>query len=180
MAELDEIDHALLRLLRQDARRTFSEMAEKVGLSVAAVKRRVDRMRDLGVITGFTTQIDYSKLGWAIEAFTELRYAGSAPVSEIIRTATVAPEVQAIYTTAGDPDALVSIRARDMRHLQQVIDTLRRAGNVTGTKTLMIMDVWTRSDADPATPVRPTPPRPSTPGRASSPPPPQTRGPALP
>ncbi|MCP2337996.1 Lrp/AsnC family transcriptional regulator [Actinomadura rupiterrae] len=158
MTELDDIDHALLRLLRQDARRTFSEMAERVGLSVAAVKRRVDRLRELGVITGFTAQIDYAKLGWGIEAFTELRYAGSAPVSEIIRTATVAPEVQAIYTTAGDPDALVSIRARDMRHLQQVIDTLRRAGNVTGTKTLMILDVWTRSDADPTTPPRPTTP----------------------
>ncbi|MEV5573555.1 Lrp/AsnC family transcriptional regulator [Spirillospora sp. NPDC052269] len=170
MTELDDIDHSLLRLLRQDARRTFSEMAEKVGLSVAAVKRRVDRLRDLGVITGFTAQIDYAKLGWGIEAFTELRYAGSAPVSEIIRTATVAPEVQAIYTTAGDPDALVSIRARDMRHLQQVIDTLRRAGNVTGTKTLMVMDVWTRSDVDPSTPTRPSAPlSPTRPTTTSSP-----------
>ncbi|HEX2312650.1 MAG TPA: AsnC family transcriptional regulator [Thermomonospora sp.] len=148
MIEVDDIDRRLLRLLRQDARRTFSDMAAQVGLSVAAVKRRVDRLRELGVITGFTTRIDYGKLGWGIEAFTELRYGGATPVSEIIRTATIVPEVQAVYTIAGDPDALVNIRVRDMRHLQQVVDSLRRAGNVTGTKTLMVLDLWTRSDVD--------------------------------
>ncbi|WP_283135448.1 Lrp/AsnC family transcriptional regulator [Rhizohabitans arisaemae] len=144
MVEIDDIDHRVLELLREDGRRTFSEMAERVGLSVAAVKRRVDRLRELGVITGFTARIDYAKLGWGIEAFTELRYAGSTPVSEIVRTATGAPEVQAVFTIAGDPDALIHIRVRDLDHLQQVIDGLRRTGNVTGTKTLLVMGSWTR------------------------------------
>lgn len=145
MAEVDEIDHQILRLLREDGRRTFSEMAPEVGLSVAAVKRRVDRLRELGVITGFTAEIDYAKLGWGIEAFTELRYAGATPVSEILRTSTGVPEVQAVFTIAGDPDALIHLRVRDLDHLQQVIDGLRRAGNVTGTKTLMVLGSWTRS-----------------------------------
>jgi DNA-binding Lrp family transcriptional regulator len=142
--EIDDIDHRILRMLREDGRRTFSEMAGLVGLSVAAVKRRVDRLREEGVITGFTVQIDHAKLGWGIEAFTELRYPGSMPVSEIVRTATDAPEVQAVYTIAGDPDALIHVRVRDITHLQQVIDHLRRNGNVTGTKTLMVLGSWTR------------------------------------
>ncbi|NUW39550.1 Lrp/AsnC family transcriptional regulator [Nonomuraea rhodomycinica] len=141
---VDATDHRLLRLLREDGRRTFSEMATEVGLSVAAVKRRVDRLREIGVITGFAVQIDYAKLGWGIEAFTELRYPGTTPVSEIVRTATDAPEVQAVYTIAGDPDALIQIRVRDLGHLQQVIDRLRRAGDVTGTKTLLVLGSWTR------------------------------------
>ncbi|AQZ70819.1 Transcriptional regulator, AsnC family [[Actinomadura] parvosata subsp. kistnae] len=144
MPELDEIDHRVLRLLREDGRRTFSEMAECIGLSVAAVKRRVDRLKELGVITGFTVQIDYAKLGWGIEAFTELRYPGTTPVAEIIRTATDVPEVQAVFTIAGDPDALIHVRVRDLGHLQQVIDRLRRAGDVTGTKTLLVLGSWTR------------------------------------
>ncbi|MEU8249588.1 Lrp/AsnC family transcriptional regulator [Nonomuraea sp. NPDC048916] len=146
MTDIDDIDHRLLRLLREDGRRTFSEMAGEVGLSVAAVKRRVDRLRELGVITGFTVQIDYGKLGWNVEAFTELRYVGSTPVSEIVRTATDAPEVQAVFTIAGDPDALIHIRVRDLGHLQRVIDDLRRTGNVTGTKTLLVLGSWTRDD----------------------------------
>ncbi|GAA3532744.1 Lrp/AsnC family transcriptional regulator [Nonomuraea rosea] len=151
MAEVDDIDHHVLRLLREDGRRTFSEMAELVGLSVAAVKRRVDRLRELGVITGFSVQIDYSKLGWGIEAFTELRYPGTTPVSEIIRTATDVPEVQAVFTIAGDPDALIHVRVRDLGHLQQVIDRLRTAGNVTGTKTLLVLGSWSRDGKPPRT-----------------------------
>ncbi|NMH97316.1 Lrp/AsnC family transcriptional regulator [Pseudonocardia acidicola] len=142
--DVDAIDHSLLRLLRQDGRRTYSEMAEKVGLSVAAVKRRVDRLREIGVITGFTVEIDHAKLGWGIEAFTELRYLGTTGVEEIVRSASMLPEVQAVFTVAGESDALIWLRVRDMAHLKQGIDHLRRTGNVTGTKTMMILGSWIR------------------------------------
>lgn len=145
MADIDEIDERLLRLLVDDGRRTFSDMATDVGLSVGAVKRRVDRMRTAGVITGFTAQIDQSKLGWGVEAFTEVRFGGRTRVADIIDTARNLAEVQAVYTIAGDPDALVHLRVRDMNHLQDVIDGLRRTGQVTGTKTLMVLGHWIRS-----------------------------------
>ncbi|MFI5959403.1 Lrp/AsnC family transcriptional regulator [Cryptosporangium sp. NPDC051539] len=143
---VDDIDHELLRLLAADGRRTFSEMAGEVGLSVAAVKRRVDRLRERGIITGFAVKIDHAKLGWNVEAFTELRYAGATPVSQIIGSASAVPEVEAVYTIAGDPDALIHLRVRDIGHLQQVIDRLRRTGSVVGTKTLMVMGSWTRDE----------------------------------
>ncbi|EXG82805.1 Lrp/AsnC family transcriptional regulator [Cryptosporangium arvum] len=146
---VDDIDQELLRLLSADGRRTFSEMAGEVGLSVAAVKRRVDRLREIGVITGFTVKVDHTKLGWGIEAFTELRYAGATPVSAIITSAFAVPEVQAVYAIAGDPDALVHLRVRDIRHLQQAIDRMRRTGPVVGTKTLMVLGSWNRDDPAP-------------------------------
>jgi Lrp/AsnC family leucine-responsive transcriptional regulator len=144
LSEIDATDHALLRMLEADGRRTYSEMAAEVGLSVAAVKRRVDRMRAGGVITGFTVQIDHAKLGRVIEAFTELRYSGTTRVEEIMATTSAVPEVVAVFTIAGDPDALVQIRVRDLGHLQRVIDQLRSSGNVVGTKTLMVLGSWTR------------------------------------
>jgi DNA-binding Lrp family transcriptional regulator len=144
MADIDRIDERLLRMLTEDGRRTFSDMAADVGLSVGAVKRRVDRLRADGVITGFTVQIDQSKLGWGVEAFTEVRFAGRTRVADIIDTARNLAEVQAVYTIAGDPDALVHLRVRDMDHLQDVIDGLRRTGQVTGTKTLMVLGHWIR------------------------------------
>lgn len=142
--DIDDIDHRLLGLLRQDGRRTYSEMAPLVGLSVAAVKRRVDRMRETGLITGFSVQIDHAQLGWGIEAFTELRYTGRTRVSDIVASTSKIPEVQAVYGTAGDPDALIHLRVRDVAHLRDVIDTLRAAGTVTGTKTLMVLGSWAR------------------------------------
>jgi Lrp/AsnC family transcriptional regulator, leucine-responsive regulatory protein len=142
-ARLDPTDYEILALLKEDARRTLSDIAEHVTLSVAAVKRRVDRMQAVGVITGFTVQVDYAKLGWGIQAFTELRFLGTANVEDIRRTATRVPETQAVFTIAGDPDALVWLRARDMRHLQDTIDEMRRSRRVTSSKTLIVLDSWT-------------------------------------
>lgn len=143
--DIDDIDGALLRLLHEDGRRTFADMAAQVGLSTAATKRRVDRLRETGVITGFTVQVDHKKLGWAVEAFSEVRYAGTTNVTDIVETASRQPEVQAVYTVAGDLDALVQVRVRDLEHLQEVIDRLRRTGTITGTRTLMVLGRWTRS-----------------------------------
>lgn len=145
MEHVDDVDRELLGLLTEDARRTFADMAGRVGLSVAAVKRRVDRMREVGVITGFTVQVDHAKLGRPVEAFTEVRYTGTTAVDDIVATAATIPEVQAVYTIAGDPDALVRFRVRDLADLQRTIDRLRRAGSVTGTKTLLVLGHWSRS-----------------------------------
>jgi len=141
---LDATDHEILGLLREDARRTLSDIAGRVTLSTAAVKRRIDRLRESGVITGFTVQVDHAKLGWGIEAFTELRFVGNAKVAEILRTTTRMPEAQAVFTIAGDPDALVWLRVRDMAHLQNTIDEIRRQHHVTGTKTLIALESWSR------------------------------------
>lgn len=137
--ELDETDLEIIELLRQDARRTLADVAERVSLSAPAVKRRVDRLERERVITGYTVQVDHALLGRPLQAFTELRFAGNLPVDQIAGIAAGIPEVQTIFTTAGDPDALAWIRVRDVEDLKRVIDLLRRSGRVTGTKTLMVL-----------------------------------------
>jgi Lrp/AsnC family leucine-responsive transcriptional regulator len=142
---LDPTDHEILALLREDARRTLSDIGRRVTLSTAAVKRRIDRLQDAGVITGYTVQVDYAKLGWSIQAFTELRFLGTTNVNDIMQIAMRMPETQAVFTIAGDPDALVWLRVRDMPHLQKILDEIRRSRQVTGTKTLIVLDSWSRS-----------------------------------
>jgi Lrp/AsnC family leucine-responsive transcriptional regulator len=137
--DLDALDMAIIALLREDARRTLADIAERVSLSAPAVKRRVDRLERDGVITGYTVEVDHAALGLPLEAFTELRFAGDASVEEIAAVAAGIPEVQTVFTTAGDPDALAWIRVRDVEDLKRVIDLLRRSGGVTGTKTMMVL-----------------------------------------
>jgi Lrp/AsnC family transcriptional regulator, leucine-responsive regulatory protein len=143
--ELDATDLEIIELLRQDARRTLADVAERVSLSAPAVKRRVDRLEREEVITGYTVLVDHAMLGRPLQAFTELRFAGNLPVDEIAGIADDIPEVQTIFTTAGDPDALAWIRVRDVEDLKRVIDLLRRSGRVTGTKTLMVLGTSTRT-----------------------------------
>jgi Lrp/AsnC family leucine-responsive transcriptional regulator len=99
----------------------------------------------LEVIIGYTVRLDHAKLGRPLEAFTELRFAGTTPVDEIAGIADSIPEVQAVFTTAGDPDALVWIRVKDVADLKRVVDELRRSGRVTGTKTLMVLGTSARA-----------------------------------
>jgi DNA-binding Lrp family transcriptional regulator len=74
----------------------------------------------------------------------EVRHTGRTSVDDIIATASAVPEVQSVYAVAGELDALIQIRAHDLPHLQTVIDQLRRAGTVTGTRTLMVLGSWNR------------------------------------
>jgi Lrp/AsnC family leucine-responsive transcriptional regulator len=147
--QLDGTDHEIIELLVQDGRRTLADIGTVVSLSPPAVKRRLDRLIEIGVITGFTAVLDHEKLGRPIEAFSELRFAGKTKVADIAGIARDLPEVDAVYTTAGDPDALAHLRVRDVADLTRVIDLLRRSGRITGTKTLMVLSTETKADVAP-------------------------------
>ena len=142
---VDAIDGRILGLLEENARQTFGEIGRKVGLSAPAVKRRIDRLEASGVIRGYTTIVDHAYLGESVETFAELRFAGSTRVDDIEEIALDAPEIKAIFTVAGDPDALAWIRVSDVQNLKRVIDRLRSSGKVTGTKTLMVLSSSVRS-----------------------------------
>jgi len=134
---LDDTDRELVRLLQASGRATLGELGAGVSLSAPAVKRRIDRLENLGVITGYSALVDHAKLGLPLQAFSELRFDGTIGVDEIAGIAREIPEVEAVYTTAGDPDALALLRVRDVEDLKRVIDILRRRG--AATKTLMVL-----------------------------------------
>lgn len=137
---VDDLDRGIVELLLDDGRRSASEIGRQVGLSPAAAKRRIDRLESLGIITGYTAVLDHTRLGSGeIEAFTELRFSGTTQVADIDGTVADLPELVEAFTIAGDPDALVRLRVTDLDHLKRVIDSIRRSGNVTGTKTLIVL-----------------------------------------
>jgi len=145
-AHLDGTDLEIIELLEADARRSLADIARRVSLSAPAVKRRIDRLEHSGVITGYTVTVDHAKLGRPLEAFSELRFAGTTKVDDISTIAKGLPEVRAVFTIAGDPDALVWMRVKDVDDLKRVIDHLRRSGKVVGTKTLMVLGTWSPHD----------------------------------
>ena len=153
---VDETDHRILELLGADARRTFGDIGAQVGLSAPAVKRRVDRLEREGVIRGYTTVVDHAQLGRPLEAFAELRFPGSTRVDDIEGLIGEIPEIEALFTVAGDPDALAWIRVHDVEDLKRVIDQVRATGLVTGTKTMMVLGsaVRSRTAVDASAPAR--------------------------
>lgn len=143
---LDGTDRAIVEQLRANGRKTFGAIGEQVGLSSSAVARRVSRLEEAGVIRGYAAMIDEERFGGPLQAFALLTFVGDARVADISRIGAGIPEVETVFTTAGDPDALVRFRVRDVAHLTSAIDRIRAHPAVATTKTLMVLSVWTPGD----------------------------------
>lgn len=141
---LDDVDREIVRLLREDGRRTVRDVAREVGLTVAPVKRRIARLEQTGVINGYTARIDTAKVGGELEAVVELRVQGNLELELILAFAEEVPEVVEVLTLAGDPDAIARIRASNIHDLQRVVNLLRKNKRITGTKTLVVLNSWSR------------------------------------
>src|ERR1700755_663243 len=115
---LDDIDARIVTALIADARASYAVIGNEVGLSAPAVKRRVDRLRATGAITGFSARVDPAALGWTTEAYVELYCGGRTSPEEIGIAVRRYPEVVDACTITGEADALIHIRARDVRHFE--------------------------------------------------------------
>ena len=142
--DLDAIDRRLLGLLQENSRRTLRDLAARVGLTVAPVQRRITRLEDLGVIAGYTIKINHAAIAAGLEAVTELRVAGDLDLEQIKVLAMELPEVVEVLTITGDLDALVRVRVDGVQHLQSVVNRLRSGGRVTGTRTMVVLESWSR------------------------------------
>ena len=101
MDRLDDTDERILAELTEHARATFAEIGQKVNLSAPAVKRRVDRMLDSGVIKGFTTVVDRNALGWNTEAYVQVFCHGTIAPDQLRAAWVNMPEVVSAATVTG-------------------------------------------------------------------------------
>jgi DNA-binding Lrp family transcriptional regulator len=136
---IDDVDQRIIGALVGDARATYADIGQTVSLSAPAVKRRVDRLRSLGVIKGFTAVVDPKAVGWTTEAFVELFCTGRTTPAQITSATRRHPEVVGAYTVSGEADALVHLRAADIQHLEQVLERLRAEPFITSTRSMIVL-----------------------------------------
>jgi DNA-binding Lrp family transcriptional regulator len=136
---MDKIDHRIVALLRENARRSLQDIGERVALSAPAVKRRVDRLEADGVIRGYSANIDPSAFGWTTHAFVELFCDGRMSGEEVRVACRAHPEVEAAYTIAGAPSAILHLRASDTQHLELALERVRETQGVVRTQTQVVL-----------------------------------------
>ncbi|MCZ8378929.1 Lrp/AsnC family transcriptional regulator [Mycobacterium sp. CPCC 205372] len=139
MDRLDSTDERILAELAEHARATFAEIGQRVSLSAPAVKRRVDRMIDDGVIRGFTTVVDRSALGWNTEAFVQVFCHGTIAPDELRAAWVDIPEVVSAATVTGTADAILHVLARDMRHLEQALERIRASADIERSESIVVL-----------------------------------------
>lgn len=141
---LDDIDQLILTLLRENGRRTVADIATRVNLSAAPVRRRIAQLEAMGVIAGYTAIVDERAPVPAIDAFVEMRLEPGADVGALAREIQALPEVQELAVTAGDPDLVVRLRVADVTRLRTFVHALRQSTGVASTKTMVVLDSWKR------------------------------------
>ena len=136
---LDGIDERIVAALIEDARASYATIGGLVGLSAPAVKRRVDRLCASGAIKGFSARVDPAALGWTTEAFVELFCRGQTSPADIRAAVSRYPEVVSACTVTGEADALLQIRAADVRHFEQVVERIRAEPFTARTRSVIVM-----------------------------------------
>jgi len=140
---LDEVDIKLLTALQEDADRTNIELARMVGLSAAATLHRVRRLKESGVIRIISARLDPLAAGFPLSVFVTATTARHDPrtvraFEDVLRAL---PQVITADNIAGETDYLLTIVARDVGELQQVLTRLATRGAQRMTTYLRLQEV---------------------------------------
>lgn len=122
---LQDQDRALLRHLLDNPDQPVLELAERVGMTPATIRRRIDRLGDNGVIKGQHVTIDWAQMGYGVEVSLRFTLDKTDPraFDEFLSAARDIPDVIEIQTFLGRVDVRLSVIARDITHYQEVYRT---------------------------------------------------------
>jgi Lrp/AsnC family transcriptional regulator for asnA, asnC and gidA len=139
MERLDKANRAIIEELQRDGRRPYSAIAQAVGLSEAAVRQRVQRLRDLGVIQ-VVAVTDPKQVGFARQAMIGIRTAGDARV--VAAKLAEVPEIDYVVVCAGAFDILVEAVCEDDTHLLELLNsTIRTLPGVRHAETFVYLEL---------------------------------------
>ena len=119
--KIDKVDREIIRLLQEDAELSAAAVGERIGLSQSPCWRRIQRLKDDGLIQGQLMRFDRKKLGFDILVFAQVKLTahGRSKVPEFAETIREFPEVQECHLVLGNIDFLLRIVARDIEEYER-------------------------------------------------------------
>ena len=135
--QLDDVSKAIIEQLQQDGRRSYAAIGKVVGLSEAAVRQRVQRLTESGVMQ-VVAVTDPLQLGFARQAMVGIRARGE--LESVAEALGELHEVDYVVITAGTYDILVEVVAESDDHLLELISAkIRTIPNIESTETFMYL-----------------------------------------
>jgi Lrp/AsnC family leucine-responsive transcriptional regulator len=121
---LDATGWRLVKELQQNARLSYTELGQRVGLSLPAVAERVRKMEEAGIITGYHAEVNIAKVGLPVLAIIHLESIGGRSCTYTVSQVSKIPEVLECYRVTGSDSIIVQAAATSVDHLTRVIDQL--------------------------------------------------------
>ena len=132
---LDETGWQILVALQENARASFKELGQQVGLSPPAVADRIRRLEEAGIISGYRVDLNLEKLGLAIAAFIRVSSSGEKCV-QFRKVVADLPEVLECHRITGSDHFIIKVAVPSTAHLEQLIDRLVPYGQLTASVVL--------------------------------------------
>jgi len=124
------VDLSILAVLKENSRISFADLGRKISLSPSAVRERIHKMEDAGIIKKYSVQIDDKKLGSGLEAFMLLRvFPGK--LKSVIDKIPVFPEIIEAHRITGSQNLHLKVVVKNQLQLQQLLDKLMLFGDTT-------------------------------------------------
>ena len=127
---VDQIDQLILNTLNYNSRISFADIGRKINLSPSAVRERIQKLEDHEIIKNYTAEIDYSKVGYGIEAFIILKLH-SGKLKLFLNESKKFKEIKKAYRITGSQNIHMKVVLKNQLHLQEFIDQLIDYGDTT-------------------------------------------------
>ncbi|GAA1751012.1 Lrp/AsnC family transcriptional regulator [Luedemannella helvata] len=135
---MEEIDRAIVAALTTDGRMSYTDLAEKVGLSVSAAHQRVRRLEQRGILQGYAARVDYPAIGLPMTAFVAIRPLDPSQPDDAPERLASLPEIESCYSVAGEDFYVLLVRVGTPADLERLLQKIRQAANVI-TRTTVVL-----------------------------------------
>lgn len=135
---LDEIDKQILRILQDNARTSYREIQEQLGISIGTIHNRIAKLKENGIIEGYTIRLNNVKLGYKLTFLIRINVDGKY-TEEILNEIAQIPEVCSIFHTTGDQSAALICRFKESEDVHKFIRELNQKEYITRTNSNMIL-----------------------------------------
>jgi Lrp/AsnC family leucine-responsive transcriptional regulator len=129
--QLDETGWLLLQELQQNARLSYSELGQRVGLSSPAVADRMRKMEEAGIITGYRAEVNLARLGLPVTAIIRLSSIAGQSCQRVSAQVSEIPEVLECHRVTGSDAVIIKVAATSVDHLERIIDQVTLYGQPT-------------------------------------------------
>jgi len=127
--EVDELDLKILDVIKNDAKLSVREIAKILNKSPSTILSRIKKLEKVGVIKGYATLIDYSKLNYQVTAVTLLQVEGPY-IEEVEKLLASEPNVRAVYDVTGEYDVIVISLFKTVSELDNFIKRLLKVPHI--------------------------------------------------
>lgn len=138
MIIMDALDQKLITLLRHNARRSISDLAEELGASRATIRARIEKLEAAGDILGYTVVLRSDAVEQPVRGIVLLEIKGQA-ADKVVSALGGYPQISAVHTTNGRWDLIVELGTETLADLDAVLRKLRLIPGISGSETNLLL-----------------------------------------